>query len=176
MKKLLSIAAVLSLTCMGSSLIFPVSAENAEADAAPETMTYDINEDGSVDSLDVIALASHIKGTKTLPPEYAKNADVNGDKKVDSSDLTIIAFLVKGYSEPIVIERETIRQMLIDFIEANKIPAFVYDEDAFVGTGVYDDHIVIGYEWMHEDVEDTIAAFMEENGIDPDLVMYNIAH
>lgn len=60
--------------------------ENAEILEPPKTPPWDVNNDGSVNILDLTFVASHF-GQDNPPPE----ADVNGDGKVNILDLTLVA-------------------------------------------------------------------------------------
>lgn len=64
---------------------FQVIIENAEILEPPKT-PWDVNDDGSVNILDLTFVASHFGG-ENPPPE----ADVNGDGKVNILDLTLVA-------------------------------------------------------------------------------------
>lgn len=65
---------------------FPVIIENAEVLEPPPKTPWDVNNDGSVNILDLTFVASHF-GEANPPPE----ADVNGDGKVNILDLTLVA-------------------------------------------------------------------------------------
>lgn len=65
---------------------FPVTIENTEILEPPPTRPWDVNNDGSVNILDLTFVASHF-GKEDAPPA----ADVNGDGKVNILDLTLVA-------------------------------------------------------------------------------------
>lgn len=170
MKKILSIAAALSMVFTSSSLAFSAVAENADLKISPDgAKTGDVNCDGIVDTLDVIALAAYLKDIRPLASEGLKNADVNGDGKVNSGDVTVLASGVKGSKTDLITDHNVIRQMLIDFIKENKIPATVGE-----GSLVDGNNILISYEWTNDDVEDKINAFVQEKNIDPSMIIYDI--
>ena len=56
----------------------------------------DINGDGKINNTDIIKLAAHVKGKKTLDKYSLNAADVNGDKKVNNTDVIQLAAHVKG--------------------------------------------------------------------------------
>lgn len=63
----------------------------------------DVNGDGKLNVTDIVLMASHIKGKKTLSKTAAAAADVNGDSIIDVSDITKLAAHIKGkrdISEP----------------------------------------------------------------------------
>ena len=64
---------------------FQVIIENAEISEPPKT-PWDVNDDGSVNILDLTFVASHFGGENPPPA-----ADVNGDGKVNILDLTLVA-------------------------------------------------------------------------------------
>ena len=57
-------------------------------------MAGDVNEDGTVDISDIVAIINQIAGTAT----YA-NADVNGDKTVDISDIVAVINIIAGKAD-----------------------------------------------------------------------------
>ncbi len=64
------------------------TAETKPADSdLPAVSKYgDLNNDGSVDIIDVITMNRFLLGVRDLDPQSKANADVNADKKIDSQD------------------------------------------------------------------------------------------
>ena len=61
-----------------------------------ESMKGDINNDGRINSADILKAAAHIKGLKKLSVESMISADVNDDSKINAADITLIAAHIKG--------------------------------------------------------------------------------
>lgn len=56
----------------------------------------DVNNDGKINSSDVVSVAAHIKGLRTLDGEAKISAEVNDDGKINAADITLIAAHIKG--------------------------------------------------------------------------------
>jgi uncharacterized protein YkwD len=72
-----------------------ISAGTIPASAA----TYkgvDINGDGKIDIRDVIQLAAHVKGKRTLSANAVKKADLSGDGIININDVIKLAAYIKG--------------------------------------------------------------------------------
>jgi hypothetical protein len=80
-------------------LVPPVCVVNAE-EKASSTLAGDVDENGTIDILDVITLNKNILGKETLSAQAQKNADADSNKKIDSNDsLTILKYIVGLVSE-----------------------------------------------------------------------------
>lgn len=56
----------------------------------------DLNDDGKLNSLDLVLLTHHLNGTRLLGPLRATRADVNGDGLINDTDRRILADLIAG--------------------------------------------------------------------------------
>jgi pimeloyl-ACP methyl ester carboxylesterase len=67
-----------------------------------DTITADINEDGVVDVLDLIAMSEYWMGPVYSPDDPSAKADINGDKKIDLLDLAELSdsWLWKKTADP----------------------------------------------------------------------------
>lgn len=65
---------------------------------APQTnfSLGDVNGDMTVDSADILLIASQVKGFKTMDDDDRARADLNDDGIIDTADISIIAAIVKG--------------------------------------------------------------------------------
>ena len=74
--------------------------EYLESDTQPETLAGDVNEDGGVNILDVIALNKSLLVGAEISEQGRLNADVNASGAPDSDDaLTILKFTIKLVAE-----------------------------------------------------------------------------
>ena len=172
MKKIISFVTAISMLCMSSTMAFSVCAENDEANTAVETNVYDINGDGTVNVIDISVLSAHLKNIKHLDDASITRADINGDGKVDIADLAKVVSHVKGkelteFDWTLASARDKIEE----FINANHILASVCDEGDYRECEDHD-RIVITYVAMRTYVYDQIEAFIQENNIDPDLILF----
>ena len=70
-----------------------------ESDGRPNIFVYkcgDLNNDSKINSSDLLAVKSHIKGIKELTGLDFLKADINGDNKINSTDLLLMKSHIKG--------------------------------------------------------------------------------
>lgn len=70
--------------------------EPTETSDPPAVQAGDVNQDGTVDIMDVIALNKFLLGSSDLTKAAQRNADVNADQKLDGSDsLNILKYVLE---------------------------------------------------------------------------------
>lgn len=67
-----------------------ISLQPPQDSDVPEILLGDVNNDGSVDVLDIVAIVGHVIGENTLSAEQVNIADTNQDGFVDVLDVVEI--------------------------------------------------------------------------------------
>lgn len=94
------------------------------ADAAVPTIPAlmgDLNDDGSVDVLDVVRIRNHFTQDDALPPTVVGFADVNQDDWVDERDLAPMVDAILGKSELMPLSGGTLRSLRFDDFDGGGI-------------------------------------------------------
>ena len=88
-RKIISRISAISVAVLMAAQCFTAFADTADK-------LGDVNFDGKINASDVVSVAAHIRGLKTLDSRGAAAADVNSDSKVNAADITMIAAHCKG--------------------------------------------------------------------------------
>ena len=85
--------------CEEYPVIYSYIENNVAYDSGTSFDSGDVNADGTVDIVDVLALNKYLLGVHELDDSGRKYADVNNDGKIDDSDSMAILKSVVGLAE-----------------------------------------------------------------------------